>query len=158
MAQKTPPPAGLPPALLAQHAAGDYCEPLDDLVHGQDWQSYRLPNDTTLYMVPCAAGAYNFSYMLYTSSGGSDYYVRLLFVDYFDEYGWMGTDQLFGAYFDPGTLTLTSFYKLRGLGDCGTSGVWRWREYGFALLEFYAKSECDGEGELGEFPQVFPPQ
>ena len=68
----------------------------------------------------------------------------------------IGADQLFGAYFDPETLTLSSFFKGRGLGDCGTAGIWRWDEFAFRLEAFYAKSECDGTIELGDFPQIWP--
>ena len=155
---KPPPlPADLPDALLAKHAAGDsYCEPLDELVHGDDWRIYALTEGYVLYMVPCAAGAYNFSHMLYVGWGRSESYSRLLFADYFGLHGWGGVDQLYGAEFDPVTLQLTSFYKLRGIGDCGTAGVWVWDRYAFRMKAFFARHVC--EGEPGDFPQVWPPQ
>ena len=150
-------PSGLPPALLAQHiAAPSICEPIEDLVHGDEWSIHPLTNDFTLYMVPCAAGAYNFSFTLYVGYVGSEFFSRLLFADFNDRYGWTGVDQLYGAVFVDETLTLTSYYKGRGLADCGTAGVWVWDEYGFKMLAFFAKSECDGLGEPGDFPQVWP--
>ncbi len=158
LAQSPGLPTELPPTLLAQHADEPMCEPLDELVHGDDWTVYRLANGFVLYMVPCAAGAYNFSYTFYVGNEGQDTYSRLLFADYYGPYGWMGVDQLFNPTFDDSTLTLTSFYKGRGLADCGTSGVWQWVDYGFRLLAFYAQDECDGTIEPGMFPQVWPPR
>lgn len=148
----------LPAQLLAQHrAAQSICEPIDELVHGTDWRVRTLTNDFVLYMVPCAAGAYNFSHVLYVGYAGSDLYSRLLLVDFTDRYGWVGVDQLYGVAFDEQTLTLTSHYKGRGLGDCGTAGSWVWDEYAFRLEAFFAKGECDGIGEPGDFPQIWPP-
>ncbi len=158
MAQSTSLPTELPPTLLAQHAEDEMCEPLDQLAHGEDWEIHPLTNGFTLYMVPCAAGAYNFSYAFYVGNDGQDTYAHQLFVDYYGPYGWMGVDQLFNPTFDPETLTLHSFYKLRGLADCGSSGVWQWVEYGFRLRAFYAQDECNGTIEPGDFPQVWPPQ
>lgn len=156
-AQSSSLPIPLPATLLAQHAEDTTCEPLDRLVHGQDWEVHGLGEHYALYMVPCAAGAYNFSYAFYVGTEGEDSYLRLLFVDYSDRYGWEAANQLFNPSFDDTTLTLRSFYKLRGLADCGTSGVWRWDEYAFALVAFYAQGECDGTIEPGNFPQIWPP-
>lgn len=148
--------ADLPPALLEQHARQSDCEPLESLVHGDDWEVHRLSDAEWLYMVPCFSGAYNFSYMFYVGRDGSDFFQRLLFADYSETYGWTGTDQLVGAFFDPDTLTLSSFAKGRGLGDCGTAGVWVWDEFAFRLVSFHAKEDCDGAGGIETFPQVWP--
>jgi hypothetical protein len=158
LAQSSSQTGEIPAGLLAQHiATPSICEPIDELVHGDDWQMYQLTEGRILYMIPCAAGAYNFSYMFYVGTPGHDTYERLLFVDYYGPYGWMGVDQLYNPTFDPGTLTLRSFYKGRGLADCGTSGVWQWVQYGFRLRAFYAQDECNGTIEPGDFPQVWPP-
>lgn len=146
----------LPQALLDQHAADPLCSPLDELVHSGDRQVHQLGEGISLYMIPCMAGAYNFSHALYLSNPFSESFQRLLFVDFNDRYGWMGADQLVGAAFDPATLTLTSFYKGRGLADCGTSGIWVWDQYAFRLEAFHAQSECDGTIEPDDFPQVWP--
>lgn len=146
----------LPPELLDRHARQSSCDPLQNLVHGDDWEIHPLTEGHILYMVPCFSGAYNFSYQLYVGRAGSDDFERLLFVDYIDRFGWIGADQLVGAFFNPESLTLSSYYKGRGLGDCGTSGVWRWDEYGFRMVEFAAKSECDGTVDPGGFPQIWP--
>ena len=121
--KRPPTPTSLPTALLALHDRQSNCEPIANLVHGEDWEIHRLGDDEILFMVPCFARAYNFSHQLYTSREGADYFTRLLFADYSDSHGRTGTDQLVGAFFDPDTLTLSSFYKGRGLADCGTSGI-----------------------------------
>lgn len=146
----------LPDALVARHAAEPMCQPRDELPHGEEWEIHPLTDGFVLYMVPCAAGAYNLSYMFYVGPDDREAYARQLFVDFSGRYGWTGTDQLFNPAFDGETLTLTSFYKGRGLADCGTSGVWRWDQYAFALQAFYAQDECNGTVEPGDFPQVWP--
>ncbi len=144
-------PALLSEALLARHAASTNCEPLEDLVNADDLQSYRLDASNTLHMIPCWSGAYNFSYAIYIES---PYGVeQAYFASYSDVTGWRGTAALVNAWFDPEDNTLGEFAKGRGLGDCGTSGLWQWQEWGFKLLEYRAQSEC--EGEPGPFPLVY---
>lgn len=151
-------PTDLPAEIFEIHAKQENCEPPAELVHGDDWQVYQVNNDTLLFMLPCSAGAYNFSYMFYTQSFEYPGISKLLFADYSDSVGWTGTDMLVNPSYEPETKTLYSFYKGRGLGDCGTSGEWQWQDYGFKMLKFYAKSECDGfeDDEEIEFPQIFP--
>ncbi|WP_299343956.1 DUF1176 domain-containing protein [uncultured Maritalea sp.] len=155
---KLPLPEALPNEIIAKHAKNENCDPLTELVHGEDWQVHQVNNSTLLYMVPCSAGAYNFSYAFYRQSVDNGDISKLLFVDYWDSLGWTGTDVLFNAGFDPQTRILTSYYKGRGLGDCGTAGEWQWQEYGFKMLKFFAKSECDGYADDADmsFPQIFP--
>jgi len=151
-------PKAIPTQILAIHTATDSCEQFENLVHAQDWQVHQLNNDTLLYMLPCSAGAYNFSHAFYTQSITYGGVTRLLFADYWDSLGWTGTDLLFNVSYDPQSRSLTSYYKGRGLGDCGTSGEWQWQEYGFKMLKFFAKSECNGFEDDADmsFPQIFP--
>jgi len=151
-------PTAIPDDISVLHAKSANCDTRADLVHGSDWQAHQVNNNTLLFLIPCSAGAYNFSYAFYTKTLTYGDTARILFADYWDSVGWTGTDILFNAHFDPATRVLTSFYKGRGLGDCGTSGEWQWQEYGFKMLSFHAKSECGGfdENEDLEFPQIFP--
>lgn len=155
---KLPLPQTIPDQILSKHAKNENCDALEDLIHGSDWQVHQVNNATLMFMLPCSAGAYNFSYAFYTQSVEYDGVTQLLFADFWDSLGWTGTDILFNAGYDPQTRTLTSYYKGRGLGDCGTSGEWQWQEYGFKMLKFFAKSECNGyvdDADLS-FPQIFP--
>lgn len=63
--------------------------------------------------------------------------------------------QLVNYGFDAETQQVSSFSKGRGLGDCGTSGLWQWDGFAFRLVEFRAKEDCDG-GDPGDFPLVYP--
>jgi len=153
-------PGMLSDPLMELHAKTASCEPLYELIHAEDWGVYQVNNESLLYMIPCTAGAYNFGYSFYTYNTKYDQYQALLFADYWDSVGWTGTDVLINAYYDPETRTLGSFYKGRGIGDCGTSGEWRWEQYGFKLIKFNAKSKCEGYSDdqaIGEFPQIYPP-
>ena len=133
------------------------CEPMSELVHGGDLQSYRLDAENTLYLVPCTAGAYNFSYIAYTKDG---YETRMqLFASFWEGYGWSGTQYLVNPWFNEKQNILTDFTKGRGLGDCGATGVWQWGGYSFKLLQYTAKSSCDGSfeemEEIGDFPVIY---
>jgi hypothetical protein len=43
---------------------------------------------------------------------------------------------------------------LSRLGNCGTSGIWRWSGARFTLLEYRRRLTCDGNED--EWPVVFP--
>ncbi len=148
------PPVGIPAELIERMAADPECEPMHTLANRYDsWSDPALAPDRTLYILPCWSGAYNFGWKVFVGGYGS--YDALAFADYSETLGWTGATSLANVDYDPATKTLTAYYKGRGLGDCGSSGIWRWHEYGFRMLEFRAKEACDGEGEPMEFPVVF---
>lgn len=49
-----------------------------------------------------------------------------------------------GYEFDPETLTLASFYKGRGFGDCGSSSSWVWDGKAFRMTEATFMDLCRG--------------
>ena len=49
-----------------------------------------------------------------------------------------------GAYWDEGTRRLASFFKGRGLGDCGAGQEWAWDGEMFRLIHAEAMGECRG--------------
>jgi hypothetical protein len=133
------------------------CEPLAELVHKDDFQSFRLDATHTLYLVPCFAGAYNFSHVAYVKG---DYETKMeIFASYWEESGWSGTQYLVNSWFIEKQNIIVDFSKARGLGDCGTSGVWQWDKYSFKLLQYSAKSKCnenyDDGDEIGNFPVIY---
>jgi hypothetical protein len=129
---------------------------MDWLPIREDGEVHPLPGGAVLYLVPCYAGAYNFAWRFYIDRDGGGTYEVLYFADYSERWGWTGTDVLYLPTFDEKTLELTSYYKGRGIGDCGTSGRWVWDEYLFRLVEYRAKDDCDGSGAPGEFPVAYP--
>lgn len=146
-------PDPLPPALLTRHAANTECGPFDQLANGADIWSFRLNATYTLHMLPCWSAAYNFGWLAYVQDGEE---VRQQYFAYPpEEGGWAAEASLANVSYDEQTQTLSSFHKGRGLGDCGTQGLWKWNRYSFSLIEFNAKYQCDNEGFLGEFPLIY---
>lgn len=148
-------PAQIPEALLAMHRAGGDCDSFELLPNAHEVIQAQLNDKTWMWLIPCSAGAYNYAYMGYTGAWNGDTFTTQIWADYSDDLGWSGTEYLVNPSFDAATSTLTSFNLGRGLGDCGTRGTWQWHEYGFRLIEFRAKSDCDAEGEPGDFPVVW---
>ncbi len=143
------------PADLIERRRGEPdCAALEELPNGRDFQVGEVGSGasaTTVYIVPCNGGAYNFSSAVYT--GGDGEYVRQAFAEYWPSSGLSGVTELFGANLDPETGSITTFYRSRGIGDCGSTALYQWTGTTFRLDEFRAKEECDGAE--GEFPLVY---
>jgi Protein of unknown function (DUF1176) len=56
--------------------------------------------------------------------------------------------------YDPTTGTLSYFYKLRGVGDCGEGGVWVFDGKAFQLRELHQMPRCNGVG-YGDWPTLW---
>ena len=117
----------------------------------RDW----LEGGIELYSVPCWSAAYNTIERYFTVSG--DVVAPLLFADYGDTTGWTGTAEMINSGYDPAARELSSFYKGRGLGDCGSSGLWRWQDGMFRMIEYRYQPECGGEAtsDPGAWPLVY---
>jgi len=148
-------PDPIPQMLLNEHENPTIsgCAPIAELVQGDDISSFRLDAENTLYLIPCHAGAYNFSSVAYVKN--SDEISMQMFASYWEGNGWSGTQYLTNPNFNEKTNMLSTFYKARGIGDCGSTGIWQWNKYSFKMLEYSAKSECGGDGELGVFPIIY---
>lgn len=67
----------------------------------------------------------------------------------------LGIEPLQGSVgYDPASGTLSYFYKLRGLGDCGAGAVWVFDGQGFQLSELHAMPRCTGVG-YGDWPALW---
>jgi uncharacterized protein DUF1176 len=121
-------------------------------------ENYQLSDDEWLYFVPCMTSAYNQITRVYAVNLRYDEIIPLHFPTYSEDFGWGGTDDLYNHQYDPATRTLTSFTKGRGLGDCGSSARYRWREYNFMLLEFRSWETCDGTRMPADWPVIYPAQ
>jgi hypothetical protein len=66
------------------------------------------------------------------------------------------TSDLMGTAFDQASLMLSTFSKGRGIGDCGTSAVYKYdaNSEKFVLLEARLKEQCDGDSE-SDWPVVY---
>jgi len=96
----------------------------------------------TLVLLPCGAGAYNFSTVPFVVTAGKPVIAR------FDSPpGWTvaeGTPNLVNADWDAKLGRLGSYNKARGLGDCGSSETYVWDGAMFRLIEATQMSECRG--------------
>ncbi|WP_176597629.1 MULTISPECIES: DUF1176 domain-containing protein [Sphingobium] len=107
---------------------------------------YRLSKTETLVLVPCGAGAYNFTSIPVIATGipGRRAF-RFASFDY--QPGWSedaSHPMLVNASWAPETSTLQSYAKGRGLGDCGGSESYVWDGTRFRLVEASAMGECRG--------------
>ena len=110
-------------------------------------------DDVRLIVVPCGVGgAYNQPYAIYV---GYDVIVERISFPLMVDGRPTTTSTAYNIGFDPKTKEMTSFFKGRGIGDCGQFYKWRFNDGQFRLelLEERAKDECD-EKEGG--PETFP--
>ncbi len=112
----------------------------------QDAQIARLSDKEELVLIPCGAGAYNFSSvpMIATGQAGR----RIFTLARFDSPpGWTEKDDkamLVNAGWDSENATLSSFAKGRGLGDCGSAQSYVWDGTLFRLIELQMMDQCRG--------------
>lgn len=119
---------------------GDDCDKdLSEDMH--DVISARLAPGVILWGDVCAVAAYQSAYSLFLADekGG---HVRPLSLE--DGKGGLLEDTLIGASFDLDSMTLSSFYKGRGLADCGGSQTWVWDGGAFRLTEETYMDACRG--------------
>lgn len=107
---------------------------------------HRLSRTETLVLVPCGAGAYNFTSIPVIATGiAGRRSFRFASFDY--QPGWsedIAHPMLVNASWAPTTATLQSYAKGRGLGDCGGSESYVWDGTRFRLAEASAMGECRG--------------
>jgi|GEM_PF-3010631 len=134
------------------------CELLDDHPANGAWDGTTLSANVRVHIVPCFAGAYNTMYKVLLerrdNESGTSTFDTLSFADYRSDLGWIGTDMLTNAFINPETGYLAHFHKGRGLGDCGSTGSWKWTGYVFAMVEYYVEEECNGR-LADQWPAVY---
>jgi hypothetical protein len=107
-----------------------------------DVERHALGGGATLVLVPCGAGAYNFSTVPYVVKAG-----KAQIAAFDSTPGWGGDDgppMLVNAGFDTKTGELGSYAKGRGIGDCGSAETYVWDGTRFRLTEARAMGECRG--------------
>ncbi len=114
---------------------------------------YELSDRRYLVEVACAAGAYQGSqvYVLFDESKSPHQTNVLSFQNYVaedeDKLEKEETAELWGtATFDARSKQLTMLNKYRGPGDCGALAAYGFEDGTPKLLEFRAKTKCDGRG------------
>jgi hypothetical protein len=118
----------------------------DEMKDAQPPAQYRLSKTETLILIPCGAGAYNFTSVpvIATGTAGNRAF-RFATFDY--QPGW-SEDPRHPELINVGWIAeksrLESFAKGRGLGDCGGSEDYVWDGARFRLVEATAMGECRG--------------
>ncbi len=104
----------------------------------------ELSSGLHLVEVPCWRAAYNFGSILFALDPAAPERARLLNFQRPEKNKLTSTYQLSSPGYDEKTRRLNSFHKGRGVGDCGSSGEWRWNGRDFELKRYWNKDKCDG--------------
>jgi hypothetical protein len=143
-------------AVLAGLKQADCDEPFEEGAE-KKLEPMALGNSLQLVEVRCWRGPYNYSGIFFAVDAKAPEKARLLKFQDWDGKQFVTAIPLMGTEYDPKTQTLSSFYKGRGVGDCGSVGEWQWRGPDFRMVRFFAKEKCDGKlFEPGPRWQVFP--
>lgn len=115
----------------------------------QESRIIRLSDKEELVLVPCGAGAYNFSSVPLIATGQAGR--RVFTLAKFDlKPGWGeagAPPMLVNASWDAKTATLGSHAKGLGLGDCGSAENYVWDGSVFHLVAMRAMNQCRGARE-----------
>lgn len=123
-------------------------------------EAYQLPGTeyapkgATLYVLGCEMYAYNSLEKAYIATSYET--INVAIPEVLADGSIVATTDLMGAGYDAGTQTLGTFQKGRGIGDCGSSALYKYSAENtrFVLVEARYKDSCDGEVE-SEWPIVY---
>jgi len=125
---------------------------LDQAVSSESSSVYPLNNQDYLVEVLCFMGAYqgNYEYILYQNKDNNLTIKPLLFksftVDNQGEFNSNSVKSLAGiSNYNSEKKILNIYTKDRGLGDCGSTSQYQWKNDQFELIEYRAKPQCDGQ-------------
>ena len=131
--------AKVTPALIRTMIALSKCD-TDDTRTDDPITGSAIGGGATLVLLPCGAGAYNFSTVPFVVTAGKPALAR------FD----MPTDgendvpMLTNADWNPKSATLSTQTKGRGVGDCGTGEEYVWDGRSFRIVNQIRMDECRG--------------
>lgn len=123
-------------------------------------EMYALGGGQVLYEFSCPenSGAYNFQSVYMVGPANNPQAARALSFKWPVKVGDLEHDEpqngLMNAGFNDETMTMTSFNKGRGIGDCGTEEEWVWDGKAFRLAQIRLMSECKGV-PLDDWPVVY---
>ena len=147
----SPDPKQAPAAVRAVFASADCGRSVDGKGGlGQDFAdedtAARLTGRLTLWGRVCSGGAYNFGFrfVLMDEAAHRARLVRFPPVPGRKQGGDDDPSMLTNASFNPATGTLTSFYKSRGIADCGLDDRYGWDGRGFRLIGARSMPDCRG--------------
>jgi hypothetical protein len=121
----------------------------------------RLSNRLEIVEVSCWRSSTNAGSILFAVPENQPQNAQLLTVERWKNGKVLPSYSVSSPGYDPKTRTLSSTHLIRGAGDCGTIGEWKWTGWHFRLLNVWSKESCDGEPfewDSREKWQVFPKQ
>jgi hypothetical protein len=142
-------------------AAGMHTAECDEPVNADSIvETNDLGGGQSLVEVRCWRAAYQSGSIFFLVPAKAPDRARLLrFQEPDDKNGLKSSFSLSDADFDPKARIMSSAYKSRGVGDCGTRGAWTWTGSDFKLMRYWSKPDCDGEPFDDDAKwQVFPPK
>jgi hypothetical protein len=96
-----------------------------------------------------------FPYTTFFRSSGEIGGITAQYFALFDPtYGWKGSDLLHNVAYDEASGRLVA--TLRGGGGCGGRGVWRWKNWAFAMEEYRMAADCVEGADPAAWPKVWP--
>lgn len=138
------PPIDVDASTLAQLRRRHECTEFD-VREDEAFTSAQIATGTTLVLIPCGSGAYNFSSLpVVVTQAGDRLETRVAPFD--SQWGLAaeGHPLLVNADWDVETLRLREFNRGRGLGDCGTRSEYVWDGERFRLVHQEEMQECRG--------------
>jgi hypothetical protein len=130
------------PALIKAMRAISQCD-AEDSGSSEPIAGDALGGGATLVLLPCGAGAYNFSSVPFIVTSGKPAIAHFDSAPGFED-GEGAPTTLVNAEWDAKTGRLASFAKDRGLGDCGSSETYVWDGATFRLVAATRMRECRG--------------
>lgn len=124
-------------------------------------EAWPLGNNQFLYAFSCpdSSGAYNYHYGMLIATGGNAATARAVKFEWPMRIGDLETNPgaeviAVNPTFDTKTMTISTFGKGRGLGDCGTSDDWIWDGKTFKLALLKMMPHCRGV-TLDDWPVLY---
>jgi hypothetical protein len=144
-----------PVPALAEASAADCTEDPENRDASFAAEGYQLPDGREIWFMPCLNGPYNYVSTAYLKTG--DAIVPLPFSG--PKEGGPASDiltQLWNPALNvealDGPLTLSTFGKSRGMGDCGTITEHVWTGTSFALTRYLEMESCSGLWDAADWP------
>jgi hypothetical protein len=132
------------PEQIAQFRKAGDCDPELAANSAQPLEVHALGGGKTLLLLPCSAGAYNVSALVYVGDANGFSAAQFDSPTGMGEGG--GIASVVNGQWENGVLT--SYDKARGLGDCGVSASHVWDGARFRLVEQSEMSECRGNTDF----------
>ncbi|PZU98472.1 MAG: hypothetical protein DCE90_05005 [Pseudanabaena sp.] len=135
----------------------------DDINAGQGSRAFKISDEKYIVQIQCFLAAYQgaFEYVLWINDSPQPRVIPLQFDSFQESKDGQNplkvTNRTIAGIprVNVRSQTITNFTKFRGIGDCGSSALYKLEGDRLVLQEFRAKYECDGE-YVQDFPVIYP--